>query len=1188
MHRTHDLLVVTILLCVWGPVARAQVTVPNNSFEDGQSTPTGWTLTGGQGAVTSPGAAGARAISVTGDGKSSNAWQSPPLALLPDSVYRLRFQARRLQGTSGLPISGPAFCNRDLGELGGEWTTIESVFQTPHELSADMARVRFGQWEMDGSVAFDDVQLVSVLPVHLVRGELELGEGERLEGNQYTFTAPFQQASMNYARVLAQHQCTFNSNRWVLNESSTVLYRHHVGRTQTSAQVQLTIGWHQQGTLVVSASRDGRQWQEIGSLSGLGTVQCTVPTDLLPAAEIWIRLSARPATGAAQPPALQVHEYHYEATIDGPPAELIGATRFLAESESDGRLHVAIADLGEAIPGGNNVVTLRLRNASDRALTLRASAQSIHAPTGTGTPQDPGRPEPNDPLAPGTAGVRDLALPAGDGEQVVQIPYTLDHVGRNMLRIRIDGDARYCAETTIDVPSLYAADFGQVLPASSPEVGLWWCSSGWKVSSRRPAPRPTTRCEAMRIAAAANEAEAAQLVVRPARALSQLTVAAGELAGPAGATIAASQVEILRVRYLSVTRPTDESSTVGWWPDPLPPLSGPLTVEADRNLPLWVRVRVPRDQPPGVYRGSITLQADDYRAEVPLQVEVFGFAIPDRMTCQTAFGFDPSTAWRYHGVKTDALRRRVLDSYLQCLADHHISPNDPAPLDPIQVTWTGLPPWQGGERDELVRHTGRASLRVADESQSANAAATYQQRIPITRKGVKLSFWYRTRDKGHRFLVTLVHHDRAGRWMSGRNNDLTVTGDGTWQRFERMVTDFPDGARSFTVTLRATQWREDGALTGTVWYDDVSLIDLASNTEQLTDGGFESIDQPIPQPAFDFTAWDRAMQRAIDQYHFNTFVLHIPGLGGGTFHARYEPELLGFPEHTPQYEGALRAYLETLQSHLRERGWLDEAFVYWFDEPDPKDYAFVSNGFAKLKRWAPDIRRMLTEQVEEALIGGPNVWCPLTPSYDDQIAAQRRAAGDTFWWYVCTGPKAPYCTLFIDHPGTELRVWLWQTWQRQIAGVLVWQTNYWTSPAAYPDPERPQNPYEDPMGWVSGYDTPQGARRPWGNGDGRFLYPPESAADGRPFAPVLDPPVASIRLEMLRDGIEDYEYLTILRDRIAARRSTLSAAQLARYSALLDVPAAITTTLTAFTRDPAPIEQRREEIARAIEQLARD
>ena len=36
------------------------------------------------------------------------------------------------------------------------------------------------------------------------------------------------------------------------------------------------------------------------------------------------------------------------------------------------------------------------------------------------------------------------------------------------------------------------------------------------------------------------------------------------------------------------------------------------------------------------------------------------------------------------------------------------------------------------------------------------------------------------------------------------------------------------------------------------------------------------------------------MARAIDYHNFNSFRLSIPGLGGGTFHSRREPELLGF------------------------------------------------------------------------------------------------------------------------------------------------------------------------------------------------------------------------------------------------------------------------------------------------------
>ncbi len=57
-------------------------------------------------------------------------------------------------------------------------------------------------------------------------------------------------------------------------------------------------------------------------------------------------------------------------------------------------------------------------------------------------------------------------------------------------------------------------------------------------------------------------------------------------------------------------------------------------------------------------------------------------------------------------------------------------------------------------------------------------------------------------------------------------------------------------------------------------------------------------------------------------------------------------------------------YLGQVERHLRERGWLDEAYAYWFDEPDPKDYEFVVAGMKRIKAAAPGLKRMLTEQPE--------------------------------------------------------------------------------------------------------------------------------------------------------------------------------------------------------------------------------
>ncbi len=742
-------------------------------------------------------------------------------------------------------------------------------------------------------------------------------------------------------------------------------------------------------------------------------------------------------------------------------------------------------------------------------------------------------------------------------------------------------------------PGYFDMPFGQRLPCSDEKANVWWASSGWKIAADKPA--PAEGGEAISISCARNEVEAAQLVLRPKATLKALTLKPGPLTG-AGGPISAQNVEVLAVRYVNVTIPTDKSAVAGLWPDPLPPLAGPIDLAAGRNYVFWVRVKAPSDAKAGLYKGGIRLAAEGFQADVPLAVEVFDFTLPDRMTCVTAFGFSPHNVWRYQKIGNAADKRAVLEKYWANFSAHHISPYDPALMESIGVTWPAVRPnprlWEGGMDVRNETHSGDWALLIYDDDKQQNVTASYKGAVPIGKAGLRLSFWYRTAVPEHSVQVSLNHYDAEDQWMSGCNNDIDIDGDGTWQRFERTITQFPPGARSVRLHLRAALWTDEGDRTGVAWFDEVSLKDIETGREWIEGGEFG----PPPLPPFDpdrlhvkldFSRWDEPMARAIDHYHFNSFRLPIPGMGGGTFHARNDPQLLGFTDDTPHYRAMFNSYCRQVQEHLRQKGWLDEAFVYWFDEPAPRDYAFVTNGFNKLKAAAPDINRMLTEQVEPELIGGPNIWCPVSDAYQHEAAQERRKHGEKFWWYVCTGPKAPYCTLFIDHPGTELRVWLWQTWQRGIDGILVWETNYWTSSAAYPPSGAPQNPYEDPMGWTSGYSTPEGQKRPWGNGDGRFIYPPLAAADANPAGPVPDGPVDSIRWEMLRDGIEDYEYFVILKRLLDAKADKLDAQTRARYEGLLTVPEDVTRDMTTFTVAPAPLERHRVEVARAIARLDR-
>jgi tryptophanyl-tRNA synthetase len=59
----------------------------------------------------------------------------------------------------------------------------------------------------------------------------------------------------------------------------------------------------------------------------------------------------------------------------------------------------------------------------------------------------------------------------------------------------------------------------------------------------------------------------------------------------------------------------------------------------------------------------------------------------------------------------------------------------------------------------------------------------------------------------------------------------------------------------------------------------------------------------------------------------------------------------------------------------------------------------------------------------------------------------------------------------------------------------------------------------------------------------------------------------------------------MLKKALAGKGAKLSAQERAEYEALLDVPASITKSVTSFTTDPAPVEQRRVEVARALVRL---
>ena len=207
------------------------------------------------------------------------------------------------------------------------------------------------------------------------------------------------------------------------------------------------------------------------------------------------------------------------------------------------------------------------------------------------------------------------------------------------------------------------------------------------------------------------------------------------------------------------------------------------------------------------------------------------------------------------------------------------------------------------------------------------------------------------------------------------------------------------------------------------------------------------------------------------------------------------------------------------------------------DEPSPERYDIVREcdlriHKAKLKvadsdllRDYPELREsvlklnhIVTTKIVEQLYGtdetgGVQTWCPLinyfTGERNRSIALSRmnstdRRGGEGVWWYTCCNPTNPLPTLHLDDTIMSPRLTSWMQYDYKIQGRIYWSMTAWF--------RFKENRVQ------SGFDVWKDALNYENcNGDGILLYP------GSKYA--VDGPIATLRLEALRESNEDYELL---------------------------------------------------------------
>ena len=287
----------------------------------------------------------------------------------------------------------------------------------------------------------------------------------------------------------------------------------------------------------------------------------------------------------------------------------------------------------------------------------------------------------------------------------------------------------------------------------------------------------------------------------------------------------------------------------------------------------------------------------------------------------------------------------------------------------------------------------------------------------------------------------------------------------------------------------------------------------------------------------------------------------------------YPPKkLFGLAPFTPGWESALQQAYRLFVDHVRQKGWHDK-FVYYVSDEPHFEQPFVVDQMKKLCA--------LVHEVDPTVPIYSSTWryCPgWDESLDlwgigqygcfplDQMARLQRAG--KHMWFTCDGQMA------TDTPvlATE-RLLPYYCFKYGVRGFEFWGLAWWT-----------YNPWQ--VGWHQFIrQSDEGKKYYWiryPDGDGFLTYPGKAVG--------VDGPASTIRLEQIRQGLQDYEALVLLSDLASKAKQTgadTSAAERALSLArdLVTIPNAGGLRSTELLPDPERVSITRRAVNAALVRL---
>ena len=259
-----------------------------------------------------------------------------------------------------------------------------------------------------------------------------------------------------------------------------------------------------------------------------------------------------------------------------------------------------------------------------------------------------------------------------------------------------------------------------------------------------------------------------------------------------------------------------------------------------------------------------------------------------------------------------------------------------------------------------------------------------------------------------------------------------------------------------------------------------------------------------------------------------------------------------------------------LYRRLKEKGWLRYAVAYSnADEPDVETFRTKNVPYRQhVRKTYPGLRIFLASELHEGIEQACDI--VLTDLSSSRYDPRRYAppGKPELWHYYCHLPvrwqmRAPLVlapNMQIDNPALQHRLAIWMSCHFGAKGVFIWAGNReWDKMATI---------------WQDGeIRVPRSYKFPYGgthNGNGNLVYPPREK-DG--------PVIPSIRLKVLRNGIQD---VALLRACKALLEKGASASLAARLRKLIDPVPGVFHHPHYYDQLPETLLERREAILRAL------